>query len=262
MRVDRTYTLHSGLAKGLKKRGGLGIRQSLGLGEPTSAEDEFLQGLTWRGRTIVDVGGYEGIHTIFFASRVGEEGRVVTFEPNPDSYRHVLDNVRINGFSNVEVRNVGLADAPGELEFVYPSDRGRGTAFADGREYFREESGAQISMLPVTSIDAEVEAGRCPPPDFVKIDVEGLEEDVLRGMADTVERCRPALFIEIHGWSMQAKEENARRVVELLAGYGYAIRHVESQAQIATANAAAAREGHLYCTSPGDDGERRGAQGA
>ena len=255
MTLNRTYRLHSGLATGLKKRGGLGVRETLGLGAHTSAEDEFLQTIPWSGRTVIDIGGYEGIHTIFFATQVGADGRVVTFEPNVDSYQRVLDNLRVNGLTNVEVRNVGVSDAPGEREFVYPSDRGRGTAFAEAREYYRTEPGAQTCSLPVTSIDAELAAGRCPPPDFVKIDVEGLELDVLCGMADTVDQFHPAMFIEIHGGSMGDKEANAHRVVEWLVDHGYALRHVESGEQVTIENSAAAREGHLYCSSAGDNRE-------
>jgi FkbM family methyltransferase len=253
MRLSRTYTLRSGLAKGLKKHGGLGLRETVGLGRRTSVENEFLQDLSLSGRTIIDIGGYEGIHTIFFATRAGADGRVITFEPNADSARRVHENVRINALTNVDVRNVGVSDAPGELEFVYPSDRGRGTAFGEGREYYRTEAGAKTRTLPVTSIDAEVAAGRCPLPDFVKIDVEGLELDVLRGMVQTVAQCHPALFIEVHGWSADAKQENAHRVVEWLADHGYTIRHVESGQRITLENSVAAREGHLYCDATDAD---------
>jgi FkbM family methyltransferase len=248
MGAERTYTLRSGLARGLRRTGGIGLRNLVGLRSAPSAEETFLNGLTLTGRTVVDAGGFEGIHTIFFANRVGPSGRVITFEPDPVNYHRVVQNVEANSFRNVVVKNVGVAAEPGSLRFAYPHDRGRGTAAGAGIEHYSGVDGTQWATLPVTSIDSEVESGRCPPPDLVKIDVEGLELDVLRGMEHTAARCKPELFIEMHGWGQDAKRENARRVVEWLHRHGYAIRHVESARVLTPESARTGAEGHLYCT--------------
>ena len=101
--------------------------------------------------------------------------------------------------------------------------------------------------MPIESLDNLV-AGGLPPPDFVKIDVEGFELDVLRGMAAVVASHRPALYIEIHGADMAKKLENATAVVEYLWRAGYAVRHVESSVFIdSAAKIPTARRGHLYC---------------
>lgn len=250
MRVNRTYLLRSGLAQGLKKQGGLGLRQALRRKGSLSPEDAFLRSLGFTGKTIFDIGGFIGIHTIFFASRAGPEGRVITFEPDPVNYRQILVNVTINELTNVVVRNVGLSRLPGELEFVYPDDRGRGSAHPDALEHFGEKPGVQRATLPVTSIDEEMRSADrpTPAPDFVKIDVEGLELAVLEGMTETVQQAKPAIFVEIHGRNLQAKETNARRVVEWLHGHGYKILHVESAQTITPVNPQMAREGHLYAS--------------
>jgi hypothetical protein len=102
--------------------------------------------------------------------------------------------------------------------------------------------------VPLDSIDRRIAMG-LPEPDFVKIDVEGLELNVLRGMPHLLERRRPVLYIEIHGADMQKKLENATAVVELLWQHGYAIHHVESGATVASAaDIPGVRRGHLYCT--------------
>jgi FkbM family methyltransferase len=248
VKIDRTYVLRSGLAKGLKKRGGLGLRQALRLGDGLSPEDAFLQSLSFAGHTIFDIGGFVGIHTIFFASRAGPEGRVVTFEPDPVNYQNILVNVAVNELTNVVVRNVGVGERPGRLEFVYPSDRGRGSAHPESLEHYRRDPSAQRATLPVTSIDAELRSSLAgtPAPDFVKIDVEGLEFAVLEGMAETVRQTKPAIFVEIHGRGLEAKGANGRRVVEWLHGHGYNILHVESGQTITPDSPGAAREGHLY----------------
>ena len=248
MKLNRTYVLRSGLAKGLKKRGGLGFRQALHLGDDLSPEDAFLQGLSFAGQTIFDVGGFMGIHTIFFASRAGPEGRVVTFEPDPVNYQSILVNVDINGLTNVVGRNVGVGKRPGQLDFVYPSDRGRGSAHPDSLEHYRRDPDVQRTTLPVTSIDSELQSsqGSTSAPDFVKIDVEGLELAVLEGMVETVRRVKPAIFVEIHGRGLQAKEANARQVVEWLHEHDYKMLHVESGQTVTPDNPEVAREGHLY----------------
>jgi FkbM family methyltransferase len=245
--IDRTYTLRGGLASGLKKRGGLGLRQTLGLTEDLSGEDVLLQGLDFAGQTIFDVGGFEGIHTIFFADRAGADGQVVTFEPDPVNYQKILKNVQINGLTNVVVLNLGVGDHPGHLEFAYPRDRGRGSANQETLEHYGSDPHIQRVTLPVTSIDSELQLHARPAPDFVKIDVEGLELQVLDGMADTVSRFKPKIFLEIHGWSVEGKDANSQRVVAWLKDHGYSITHVESAKEITMDDYQVAREGHLYC---------------
>jgi FkbM family methyltransferase len=249
MNIDRTYTLRSGLARGLKRKGGIGLRNMIGRRSRPSPEEDFLTSLDLTGRTVFDVGAFEGIHAIFFAHRVGAGGNVITFEPDPDNYRRVVENVHANSFGNVVVKNLGVAAEPGSLTFVYPRDRGRGTADAAGLAHYSSDAGARVATLPVTSIDAETRSGRCAPPDFVKIDVEGLELAVLQGMEWTASRHKPAIFVEMHGWGQEAKRQNARRVLDWLSRHGYAVRHVESGRALAADDADTAREGHLYCTA-------------
>jgi FkbM family methyltransferase len=249
VKIERTYVLRSGLAKGLKKRGGLGLRHGLRRKDELSTEAAFLTNLAFAGQTILDVGGADGIYAIFFASRVGPEGRVVCFEPDRVSYEKVLANVRLNGFTNVSVHNVAVGERPGQLEFVYPTDRGRGSADPELAEHHEKDPGAQRVTLPVTSIDAELRTSeQTLAPDFVKIDVEGLELAVLEGMSETASRIKPAIFVELHGLGFEAKEANARRVVEWLHDHDYNILHIESAQPVTPANPEVAREGHLYAS--------------
>lgn len=87
--AGHTYTVRNGLAKGLNRRGGLGFIPQI---RSMSSEEIFLLGLDFNGRTVYDVGGYEGIYTIFFARAVGENGKVITYEPNPINQ----DRIRMN----------------------------------------------------------------------------------------------------------------------------------------------------------------------
>ncbi len=249
---NHTYTSRHGLAKGLRRRGGLAFLPSF---VPRSTEmireEEFISALDLSGETVYDIGADQGIYTLFFARKVGENGRVVTFEPNPVSYAHVVTNVELNKFPNVEVRNVAIGDKPGKVTFAFPAkDPGRGTADELIREQILKEPGSQAVEVNVEALDNLIDRAALPKPTFAKIDVEGFELQVLKGMSDTLTSSRPRLFIEIHGADMKAKTDNIRQVGSFLLDLGYRIHHVESRRDITHVNVDEAREGHIYCTSP------------
>lgn len=244
--AHRTYTVRHGLARGLRRRGGLGFVPQLG---SRSAEETFLERLSLEGATVYDVGGYEGIFTLFFARKVGSSGRVVTFEPNPSNAVRIAENVRLNGFGRVELRQLALGSRPGRATLVFPADEtARGSLEPRIADQIREEAGVRAVEVEVDTVDRQVESG-LPEPDFVKLDVEGLELDVLHGMRQLMERRRPRLYIELHGADPRLKLENLTGVAEVLWGAGYAVHHVETDRRLATpADLPPAIRGHLYCT--------------
>jgi FkbM family methyltransferase len=238
------YKVRHGLAKGLKRRGGFGFLHKSSLNK----EESFLMGLDLSGQIVYDIGGWEGIITIFLARAVGEGGRVITFEPNPECQARILNNVRLNQFQNVQVQKVGLGRQADKGTLVYSSQSmGVGSLQEDIKAHLLAEKGATAIQVDIDTLDHQISSYHLPEPDFIKIDVEGLELDVLLGMINTITRCKPRLFIEIHGADVPKKIENARNLVSYLSQYGYSILHVESGEQIVPANAQIAKEGHLYC---------------
>jgi FkbM family methyltransferase len=251
----RVYTARHGLGRGLKQIGGVGLilpgflRPPPEYPEFAGLEEAFLRGLDLEGEAIYDVGAFEGVVTIFFAQQAGPEGRVVAFEPHPASYQRILEHVELNRFENVTVRNVGVGSKRGELTLASAA-HGLGRATADEKIKDSLASGdAEIEFLavPVVSLDEEIRDASLPAPDLVKIDVEGLELEVLQGMRETVEHHKPKLFVEIHGADLEAKRDNARRVVQLLSDYGYSMLHVESDQPVDPSTSERAIRGHLFC---------------
>lgn len=246
--ANRVYTVRHGLAKGLKRRGGLGfIPFPRGL-EPSRREVAFLERLEFTAQTVYDIGGWEGIFTLFFARRIGTTGRLVTFEPNPRNYARIVENVRLNGFMNADVRRLAVGAKPGRASLVFPTDEtARGSLVGDIQEQIQQEKNIAAIEVDVDTIDHQIALG-LPEPDFVKIDVEGFERDTLEGMARLIARRRPKLYIEVHGANMQRKLENATLVVEYLWRAGYQIHHVESASTLDHPSSIRfAIEGHLYC---------------
>jgi FkbM family methyltransferase len=243
--ADRVYTVRHGLAKGLKRRGGLGFVPQWGA---LPLEEQFLQTLELDGDTVYDVGGYQGVFTLFFARQVGPSGRVLTFEPNPASVATIRENVALNGFTNVRVHQLALGAAPGRGTLVFPTDESaRGSLNGDIQDQIRTEPQARSLEVEIDSLDHQVALG-LPPPSFVKLDVEGLERAVLGGMSATLAEHHPRLYIEIHGADATRKLENASQVIEFLWKCRYSIYHVENRLDIERSDhIARAIEGHIYC---------------
>lgn len=209
----------------------------------TDIERRYLAGLALAGATVVDVGARHGDMTAFFAERVGAAGRVVAYEPHPTT-REMLER-RFAQLPNVTIRPLALSDAAGDLAFAYPGELGLGSAEPAIRDGLLA-GGAERLMFPATTFDAEVAAGHLPVPDLVKIDVEGLELAVLRGMERTLTERAPDLHVEIHGADPPAKLAMATGVLTLLEAHGYRAHHLESDRAVSAASAEAAVEGHVH----------------
>ncbi len=232
---NQVYTMKSGLASGLKRRGGFGF---LHRDQTLTLEHQFLQDLDSKGKTVYDIGGHIGLITMFFARKVGETGNIVTFEPNPRNYAAIVDHIKLNNFTNVKVIPMGVGHQKETLEFIVTGSA-RGTAsVTKQQEYDRQD--AQVELIEVDSLDNQIADNNLPKPDFVKIDVEGLELSVLKGMSQTISDHKPELFVELHGVEDKV-------VAEFILNSGYNIYQVEDQMDLTKENIDRVR-GHLYAT--------------
>jgi FkbM family methyltransferase len=238
-----TYTAQRGLIKGMRRRGGF----SFVPGSQLSAEEQFLLSLDLTGKTIFDVGGWEGVYTMFFARAAGQQGRVVTFEPNPANRLQIEQNVGLNDLRNVTLRPVALGDQLGTGTLVVEGGIAGEGHVVSGANPGRQTGDTAIEIT-IRSLDEEIAEQQLPLPDLVKIDVEGFEVNVLRGMRGTITQAGPAIFVEVHRDS--APPDNSREVIRLLLGYGYELQHVESGTAVTDEQHHLAHSDHLYAQLP------------
>lgn len=210
----------------------------------TLREIAYFRDLSIPGGIAYDVGANTGSHVWRLAHAVGPAGRVFAFEPVPGPFGALDDLVRLNGLEQVTILAVAIGDGSGLAELVLPDDGSLLAGSIDPRETGGDRGGRRLSV-PVFPLDDLVRQLRMPAPDFVKVDVEGLEVAVLRGARGTLERSRPRLFIEVHGPDAPGKTRNAQDVLELLAGLDYTAHHFESGRSLTPADAHHAREGHI-----------------
>lgn len=225
------FTMPVGLARGLKRRYGYGFRPAWRL----TAEERFIQSQTWAGKTVYDVGAYVGMYTLFFARHAQQ---VVAFEPNPANGAELQANAALNALTNVRLVPVGVGAARAELPLavnpLYPSRSTFNMAWAS-------QSGLAHTWhtVAVWPLDEAVPHFGLPAPDFVKIDVEGLEREVVRGMTGLLNTARPELFIELHG-PLHAD------LCADLAQAGYTLWHVETHQALDPTVINAVAGGHVY----------------
>jgi FkbM family methyltransferase len=244
---SRVYTIRRGVAAGLKRKGGFGFVPKRTL----TAEHRFFRAHDFTGQTVYDVGGNEGVLTLFFARAVGPTGRVLVFEPNPRSFAFIEENVRLNSLRNVAAYQLGLGAETGSLALTFPDgEPGRGTLRSDAAEVLRRKHGSAIrtASIPIDTLDHFVATDSLADPSFVKIDVEGLECDVLKGMLATMERCRPEVFVELYGISEADKVESTRCALAIFRSFGYSVLHVESGKLVDDSDDFIPQEGHLYAS--------------
>lgn len=243
---NRVYTVRHGLAKGLKRSGGLGFLPRV---SPMTPEEKWLTDLDLNGCVVYDIGSFEGIFTMFFARAVGPAGKVVTFEPHPRNADKVVENVRLNNFQNVEVRRIALGKESSKAILASrSSETGTASLHDSIQGDILKGRHAETFEVEVDSLDRQVARHNLPAPDLVKIDVEGLEMDVLLGMRETMQAHKPNLFIEIHDY-LAEETASLRREVEFLIANGYSVFHVEAGSTVGSPEEIVANAGHLYCTA-------------
>jgi FkbM family methyltransferase len=242
-----TYTVRHGLLRGLKRKGGLGWVPEAFSKSIHTAENEFWQKLPLTGLTVYDVGSFEGLLALFFASRAKQ---VICYEPNSRNYGRLRDNLELNGFSQVIVRKTGVGEAPQEIQMVWnPAMPGGASAEAATATHLQDTvTGVMVETIPITTLDQDAEQNGLPAPDLIKIDIEGWELQALRGASRLLRQFGPALYLEMHGETMAEKKQKVRDIVQYLEEAGYqTIEHIESGQRITSANSQVAVEGHLYC---------------
>jgi FkbM family methyltransferase len=241
-----TYTVRHGLLKGMKRRGGLAWLPEFIAGSARTPEHEFWSKQDFTGQTVYDIGAFHGLLTLYFARRCQQ---VVSYEPNSRNHRRLLENLELNGLTNVQVRKVGVgASAAVATMAASAATPGGASVEPNAVAALRASGDGETEQITIVRLDDDVREQALPAPDFIKIDIEGEELAALQGARETLERYKPRLFIELHGYTMNQKRRNVAAVVAYLEEAGYReIRHVESGARISSENSALAAQGHLYC---------------
>ncbi len=190
------------------------------------------------GMCVLDIGGNIGYYTCLIARMVGEEGRVYAIEPDPENCALLRKNVGLNGYDRlVEVEELGLSEACGEREFHLAGVSNRHSFHDLSVDPGDEHSGDGRGSIKVRVVDLATFLEGRRRPDYLRMDVEGHEVEILRDLAAVAvgSDWRPSVMFEAHPWHYNAGERDIRRPLKALFELGYETRWLVSTSEPAEA---------------------------
>ena len=175
---------------------GLSLRE---YGEFSEIELSLMSKFIMKDDVVFDIGSNIGAFTVPFAKKVGELGQVYAFEPQKVIYELLQDNVNKNKLKNVKIFNVGMGKKKEELELneIDYSKVGNfgGVSFKYDSSSFTKNIKNKKYKVKITNLNEFMEIEKC---NFMKIDVELMELDILTGGKNFLKKFRPILWIENH----------------------------------------------------------------
>jgi FkbM family methyltransferase len=186
-------------------------------GFPLAALQAFIK----PGDVVYDVGANIGLYTRFCLTRF-QAGQVVAFEPMTDNRTQLRQNIDLGNLGNkVTILPYALSDVDAtqdlQVDDVSSASAALAVVTGDNAAEGRRHYGFSPRTESVTCrrLDSVIAAEHLPPPDVIKVDIEGAEDLFFAGAADCLTTSSPRIVVELHG------ADKARRVYGLLTSYGY-----------------------------------------
>lgn len=186
------------------------------------AEISFVLQHVSTGQTCLDIGAHRGAFTYWMQRKVGPNGRVIAFEPQPELARYLADVKQSFGLQNVEVVHAALSSSAGECQLYRPTSAPTPSATVE------LSAGLDCSLtVPMVTLDEYLCDASVRPIAFIKCDVEGHELDVFRGAESVLIEDRPVLLFECEQRHRGASSIDD--VFDYLTSLGYVGHYLEGR---------------------------------
>jgi FkbM family methyltransferase len=179
------------------------------------------------GMKFLDVGAHWGLFTLAAIKFGGKEARVLAIEASSSAVNVCRRNIALNEGSKSATVIVAAAGAQaGHLEML--------TTGAGGADYFVVPSEPRPDTIKVAQIAVDqVCRDQVFGPTHMKIDVEGWENEVLKGAEQTIRKFKPIIHMELHGSIMRTRGHDPRAVLVKLGEFGY-VRFIQGDSELST----------------------------
>lgn len=159
------------------------------LGTYELEKQKAIQRFIKSGMIIYDIGAHAGIYSLLFSKLVGQNGKVFAFEPYAENVANFLEHIRLNRLNNIVLIQSSIIDKSGLASFLIGGSSGTGS-ITHIHTYLQ---------IPTFSLDELVFNFNFPLPDLIKMDVEGAEAMIIKGMQRVITKKKTIIFIALHG---------------------------------------------------------------
>jgi FkbM family methyltransferase len=191
-------------------------------------EVEKLQTFYWQNnikenQVILDIGANVGYYSLMAAKR-NRHGTVYAFEPISKTFNRLQENISLNRFANIKPFNLAVADSDKSLKFFVGDEKNTGTSSITLHQNFNGE----LQTVRAITIDEFVVKEKISHIDYIKIDVEGAEMKVLRGMKKTLQQLNPTVLIELLDEKLLPAGSSVKEVYLFFAELAYKPFNIDS----------------------------------
>jgi FkbM family methyltransferase len=179
------------------------------------------------GMAVLDIGANIGETTLAFSKLCGKNGKVISFEPDPETFAKLKKHLELNHCENVIAINKGLGKTSGEVFFEENEMNSGGNRISP-----KQQSGNK--KISISSLDQTIEELNILKIDFIKIDVEGYEYLVLEGAERTIERFKPIFFIELVDNFLREQGSSSEMLVNFLSKRNYSIANANDGSEVSS----------------------------
>jgi FkbM family methyltransferase len=198
-------------------------RNTFFLGRWHELETQLLmKDVLMKGDTVADIGANRGMFTLYAAYLVGPTGKVLSFEPNPEVRSRLERELTVNDIRNVIVFGAGLSDERGTLTLTIP-DHNSGEATFGAKFNSGLIAAKQIEVPVLVGDDALASQN----PSLIKIDVEGFETRVIKGLRKTLAASKPVVITEVVSGHLKACDSSPEALFALFKELGYEGFHLK-----------------------------------
>ncbi len=180
----------------------------------------------------IDIGANIGYFTIIAADKVGDHGKVISFEPSSKIFEHLIENIELNSFTSIiQPEKLAVSDShstetlQGTLDF----NEGTGSIFK-----LPDISGCSVKTqkppekVKTVKFDDYYQKCDCEPIKLMKIDVEGAELNVIRGMRQTLKaRLCKYILIEVSDFRLRQLGHSRQELLDILEDYDYRLYNIK-----------------------------------
>lgn len=147
------------------------------------------------GMTCLEVGGNLGYYAVLESKIVGDKGKVIAIEPSPRNFSYLKHNLEQQNRSNYEVYNFACGDQEGEVKFLVSDKSNRCMVIENGEEI---PSDLEVIKIPIKKLDIFLKEKGIEKIDFIRMDVEGYEMNILEGAMKLLTKFKPIMLVEVH----------------------------------------------------------------